>query len=287
MTTGNFCYTTPKQLQDYLTCPLMFNFKHILKIPEPLTGEGWLGMKIHETLHNYQQFRKEHPKEKSSIDLDTQFCLVNLSRCFNNFKKIDSNKLPINWKKETPESTLQLGEELLTVIIRYHDFRKVLFHDTEKSFLFHLMPDHNNGTFIPWEVATDMTLSIDCCFDAISADQTILEYHTCRNTCSQRETETKIKYDLLGLALHLKNSHPTQQSIYFKCFNIVKKNKNHFIQRIAFEKNNDDRLNFLVYLYEINCLIATKKFPPIFNNLCLNHCSYNNRCWLLKKKERN
>jgi len=287
MFTGKLSTTTPSQLQDFLTCPQMYNFKHVLKIPDPLTGAGWLGMKVHETLNAFKLYRGCHQEEKSTTCLDTKFCIKSFSSSFFEFNEPSSNKIVINWKKETPQSLYLLGEKFVTIILKSYSFRNSLLQDTRNTYLMHLLRDPVQDTFIPCADPSDDTLSIECCFDGIMQNHTIIEYHTCKKSCNKAEVEAKLKFGLLGIAIHMKYSHPSDQSTSFICYNMIKKANYPILQVMTFEKNDIDRKKILKYLYDICLLIETNLFPPRATNFCKSCCSYMDRCNLFNTNEVN
>ena len=59
------------QIDDYLTCPLLYKFRYILKIKTPKSAAPSFGQVIHETLQNFFELvlQKKKVDKKTLLEL--------------------------------------------------------------------------------------------------------------------------------------------------------------------------------------------------------------------------
>jgi len=58
------------QIDDYLTCPLLYKFRYVLKIKTPKAGASSFGQVVHETLQHFFELVLQNKKVDKNILLE-------------------------------------------------------------------------------------------------------------------------------------------------------------------------------------------------------------------------
>ncbi|HSX41420.1 MAG TPA: ATP-dependent DNA helicase [Candidatus Saccharimonadales bacterium] len=115
-------FLTPHQIDDYLSCPANFHFRHIMKVPEPPAPALMYGTLIHEAINRYFQMRS-----KGGVSEKDLLLLVDKLWASDGFISVGQEQK----RREQAVATIK-------AFIKRQDTQKDLPISTERSFEFNI-----------------------------------------------------------------------------------------------------------------------------------------------------